>query len=194
MPVLPSHAEILARAVPHRALWGGPPAGVRLETPGPGQESVWDYPRPPAVRPTPAPVKVEWAGRVIAQSDRALEVIETAGAPVPYIPPADMDDTLLQATEGLSVCEWKGAAVYYDLVAPDGRRASDAVFAYPDPLDDLGQGYARIAGWYGFYPGKVDACWLGDERVTPQPGGLYAGWVTSRLAGPIKGGPGTGGW
>lgn len=193
MARLPSHAEILARAVAHRASWGPPPPELP-ETPGPGQESVWDYPRPPAVRPAPGPVRVEWAGRVVAQSARALEIVETAGAPVPYIPPQDVEEALLRQTNVVTICEWKGAAVHYDLASPDGRASREAAFAYPHPLTDLGQGYERVAGWFGFYPGRVDACWLGEERVTPQPGGVYAGWVTARLAGPIKGGPGTQGW
>ena len=93
----------------------------------------------------------------------------------------------------MSVCEWKGAAVYYDLTAQD-RVSRDAAYTYPDPFDDLAEGYAAIAGLIAFYPGRVDEAWLDDERVRPQPGGYYAGWVTSRLAGPIKGERGTEGW
>ena len=105
---------------------------------------------------------------------------------------------MLAETDAVSVCEWKGAAVYYDAVHRDSasgaRRAEQAAFSYPDPLDDLGRGYARIAGWFGFYPGRVEACYVGEERVRPQPGGLYAGWVTKDIKGPVKGAPGTGHW
>lgn len=191
---LPSKEDILRAAGPHRASWGPPPAGLQRATPGPGQESVWDFPRPPLVRPAPARIRVEWRGVTLAETDRALEVCETAGAPVPYIPPEDVATEHLQATDDYSICEWKGAAVYYDLVGPGGARVRHGAFTYPDPLTDLTEGYGQIAGWFGFYVGRVDACWLGDERVQPQPGGLYAGWVTSRLVGPIKGGPGSQGW
>ncbi len=194
MARLPSHEDILAQARPHRSKWGPPPPGLTLESPGPGQESVWDFPRPPRVRPAPALARVEWAGREVARSDRALEIVETAGAPVIYFPPEDVDQTLLRETDLVTLCEWKGAAVHYDLIAADGARSPEAAFAYPDPLTDLPEGYERVAGWLSFYPARVDACWLGEEQAQPQPGGLYAGWVTSRLAGPIKGAPGTGGW
>ncbi len=119
-------------------------------------------------------------------------VVETAGAPVPYFPPDDVQVEWLAATGHVTICEWKGAAVHFDLVAPSNR-ITHAAFSYPDPLDDLGQGYGRIAGYFGFYPGKL-ACIVDDEPVSPQPGDVYAGWVTSRIKGPIKGGPGTQGW
>ena len=192
-PDLPDKKALLRRVAAHRDKWGPRPADVAPEPAGPGEESVWDYPRPPEVRAAPAFARVVFAGKDIAASERALRIVETAGAPVYYFPPTDVDETVLKATDEISICEWKGAAVYYDIVAND-RRVKNAAFAYPDPLDDLGQGYARIAGWCGFYPGRVDACYVGDEKVDPQPGEVYAGWVTSRIKGPIKGAPGTGHW
>lgn len=193
-PALPDHARLLREVQAARGKWPEPPPpGVVAQTPGPGQESVWDYPRPPLVRPCPVPVRIVFAGATIAQSRRALEVCETAGAPVPYILPADVDEDRLRPAAGLSICEWKGAAVYFDLEAA-GRVSRRAAFAYPEPLDDLGCGFQAIAGWYGFYPGRVDEAWFGTELASPQPGGVYAGWVTARLAGPIKGEPGTGHW
>ncbi len=91
------------------------------------------------------------------------------------------------------MCEWKGVAVHFDIAMPGGT-VRDGAFTYPDPFDDLGQGYDRIAGWIAFYASRLDGCFIGTERVTPQPGGFYAGWVTQDLTGPIKGEPGSGGW
>lgn len=193
MSILPDKKTLLRDVAPYRGNWAPRPADVTPEPAGPGEESVWDYPRPPEVRPAPARSRVVFAGETIADSTEALRVVETAGAPVYYFSPADVALDFLSPTDRISVCEWKGAAVYYDIVMETGR--SDlAAFSYPDPLDDLGQGYDRIAGWFGFYPGRVDACYVGDECVTPQPGALYAGWVTKTIKGPIKGAPGTGHW
>ncbi len=193
MPTLPDKNQLLRDVVPYRGKWGPRPADVTPEPAEPGEESVWDYPRPPEVRPALAPARVVFDGRDLASSTRALRVVETAGAPVYYFPPEDVDETMLEAGADISVCEWKGAAVYYHAVSGD-KRSENAAFAYPDPLDDLGCGFSRIAGWYGFYPGRVDACSVGDEAVSPQPGAIYAGWVTSSIKGPIKGAPGTGHW
>lgn len=138
-------------------------------------------------------MSVVFAGQTVAQTDRGLRVCETAGAPVYYFPPDSVRDGVLRPTPGGSLCEWKGAAVYYDLVV-GAQVSAEAAFAYPDPFDDLGMGYDRIAGWIAFYANRVDSAWLGDEQVRPQPSGFYAGWVTDRIKGPIKGEPGTGGW
>lgn len=193
MSELPDKETLLLEGKPHREKWGPRPAGVTPEPVGPGEESVWDYPRPPEIRPAPGPARVIFDGKVIAQSDGALRVVETAGAPVYYFLPADVDEGMLCPTDTISVCEWKGAARHYDLVSRD-KQSQEAVFAYPDPLDDLGQGYSRIAGWYGFYPARVDACYVGDEKVRPQPGDIYAGWITDNIKGPVKGGPDTQHW
>ncbi|KPF79324.1 hypothetical protein IP88_02075 [alpha proteobacterium AAP81b] len=159
---------------------------------GPGEESVWDYPRPPLVRRGDERLRVVLDGAVIAATDRPIWVCETAGAPVPYFAPADVAATLV-ANANLSLCEWKGVAVGHDLLLPGGGRVRDAAWTYPDPLDDLGCGFAALAGHFAFYPAKF-ACFVGDERARPQPGGFYGGWVTERIKGPIKGGPGTGHW
>lgn len=157
--------------------------------PAPGQESVWDYPRPPAVEAVGAPVRVEFAGRVVAASDAALRVLETSHPPTIYIPPADVDFALLAETPRTSGCEWKGRAVYLDLVA--GKRyAADAAWRYPYPT----KAFAALKDFVAFYPGRTDGCWIGDERAEPQPGGFYAGWITSAVVGPFKGAPGTWGW
>ncbi len=189
---IPSHGDILRRVSGHREKWPKTPP-VTPDPVGPGQESVWDYPRPPEVREVEHDVRVVWAGQVIAGSERARKVCETAGAPVYYLPPDDVARQFLIPADGLSICEWKGAAIYYDLMT-GGQRAEIAAFSYPEPLNDLGMGYDKIAGWIAFYAGRVDEAWVGDMRARPQPGGLYAGWVTPNIVGPIKGAPGTEGW
>ncbi len=184
---------LLKRLKPHREGWGPRPTGVTPEPAGPGEESVWDYPRPPLVRDAPGRVVVRHGGLTVADTDRAREIIETAGAPVPYIPPDDVRLDLLRRARGSSLCEWKGEAIYFDVVTSH-QRARKAAFTYPDPLDDLERGYAGLAGWIAFYPGLVDEAWVDDLRARPQPGGLYAGWVTDRIKGPIKGVAGTERW
>ena len=193
MTRLSDKAALLARVRPGRAAWRRGVRPDRIEPVGPGEESVWDYPRPPIVVPAPAPIRVARGSAVIAESTRAVEVKETAGAPVPYLPPEDVRTRWLRPNGRVSVCEWKGAAVSWDLLLPSGERVADCAWSYPDPFDDLAEGYAAIAGWFAFYPARLD-CRLGGERVRPQPGGFYGGWVTDRVKGPIKGAPGTEGW
>jgi len=190
----PKKEEIRAAAERHRTGVGKRKAPVAREPVGPGEESVWDFPRPPEVQDVEERLRVEFAGRIVAETTRGRRVVETAGAPVYFFPPADvMTEALEPVPDAWSICEWKGVATYFDL-AVGGRRSDTAAFTYADPLDDLGRSFARIAGWYAFYANRVDAAFVGDERVKPQPGGFYAGWVTSRLRGPIKGAPGSGGW
>jgi uncharacterized protein (DUF427 family) len=160
---------------------------VRIE-PGPGQESVWDYPRPPRVEPVPELLRVIVDGEVLAETDRGLRVIETAGAPVYYIPPEDIRLERLAPNGRSSVCEWKGVATYRSYAG--ARTIADVAWSYDDP----NPGYEAIRGYLAFYAGRVDEAWVGDERATPQPGGFYGGWVTSRIVGPIKGEPGSFGW
>jgi uncharacterized protein (DUF427 family) len=157
--------------------------------PGPGQESVWDYPRPPRVELVAERIRVIVDGQALADTTAALRVLETAGAPVYYIPPRDVALDRLVETPRRSVCEWKGEASYLDY-AHAGRHISAVAWRYPVPSP----GYEVIAGYLAFYAGRVDAAWVGDERATPQPGGFYGGWVTSRIVGPIKGGKGSEGW
>ncbi len=190
----PRKDDLLAVARRHRAGMARRAPPVTPEPVGPGEESVWDFPRPPEVRAVAAPLRVEFAGRVVAATAVGRRICETASAPVYVFPPSDVATELLQERPDLwSVCEWKGAATYFDLVAGD-RRSEAAAFTYADPFDDLGRGYGEIAGWLAFYADRVDAAFVGDERVRPQPGGFYAGWVTPGLRGPIKGAPGSGGW
>lgn len=160
----------------------------RIE-PGPGQESVWDFPRPPRVEPVARRLRVELAGHVVADTTRGLRVVETSQAPAYYLPPDDVDQAVLRPGPLVMACEWKGLARYLDLVVGD-RVAEAAAWTYPEPR----RGYEAIAGWLAFYPQRVDACWVGDELVAPNGGDFYGGWITSDLVGPFKGGPGSAGW
>lgn len=157
--------------------------------PRPGQESAWDYPRPPAVVPSDRLVRVEHGGEVVAESRRAIRVLETAGAPVWYLPSEDVRLDLLRPAPGQTVCEWKGAASYFDVVV-GGITARRAAWTYPVPSP----GYEAIAGRVAFYAGRVDRATVDGERARPQPGGFYGGWVTDDVVGPFKGEPGTEGW
>jgi uncharacterized protein (DUF427 family) len=157
--------------------------------PGPGQESVWDYPRPPRLEPTSQRLRVVFNSVTIADTRRGYRVLETSHPPVYYIPPDDIQMQYMLRTAGSSFCEFKGRAGYYTVAVGD-RRAEDAGWYYfgPPPA------FAPIAGFVAFYAGKMDACYVDDELVTPQPGGFYGGWITANVVGPFKGGPGTWGW
>jgi uncharacterized protein (DUF427 family) len=169
--------------------WDGSERPPWAEEPGPGQESVWDYPRPPRIEPVDAELRVVRDGVELARTSRGRRVVETAGAPVYYFPPEDVRMDLLRKGGGGSVCEWKGAARYWTLEHGD-QRVPQIAWSYPDPTPR----FDSIAGWLAFYAGKVDEAWVGDVRAEPQPGGFYGGWVTPELVGPIKGARGTTGW
>ena len=157
--------------------------------PGPGQESVWDYPRPPRLEPVDAALRVEFAGELVAASRNGWRVLETSHPPVYYIPRADVRAALLRAAPGHSLCEFKGQARYWSLVA-GARRAERAAWSYAQPTP----AFEPIRDHLAFYASRVDACWVGDERVTPQAGDFYGGWITANILGPFKGPPGTLGW
>lgn len=157
--------------------------------PGPGQESVWDYPRPPRVEPVHARVTVELGGRVIADTTRALRVLETSHPPAYYLPPEDFVAGALVPCEGSSFCEFKGRAAYLDIVG-GGVVAERAGWVYPAPS----RGFESIAGSVSVYPGRMDRCTVDGETVVPQEGGFYGGWITANIVGPFKGAAGTGGW
>ncbi len=162
---------------------------VRAERPGPGQESVWDYPRPPRLERVGRHLRVVFAGVVVAESRRPLRVLETSHPPVYYVPPGDTLAEHLIPSRGSSFCEWKGAARYLTVRA-GGREAPDAAWYYPTPMAP----FAEIADHVAFYPAAMDECTLDGEVVRPQPGGFYGGWITDEIVGPFKGGPGTRGW
>jgi uncharacterized protein (DUF427 family) len=163
-----------------------PPNAV---APGPGQESVWDYPRPPRWVQDDRHVVVRAGETVIADTRRAIRVLETASPPTFYLPPQDIDQTLLVKTSGLSMCEWKGAASYWTAALPGGTRLEAIGWSYARPRP----AFAAIAGWLSFYPARL-CCEVDGERVRAQPGGFYGGWLTHEIVGPVKGEPGTGHW
>jgi len=152
-------------------------------------QSVWDFPRPPAVEVEPRRVRIELGGVTIADSTAALRVLETSHPPAIYIPPADFGPGVLRDTEGQTLCEFKGLATYFDLVAGE-RTEPAAAWAYRDPV----AAYAALRDHVAVYPGRMDACWLDDERVRAQDGDFYGGWITAELVGPFKGAFGTRGW
>ena len=155
---------------------------------GLARENVQDYPRPPALEPVAQTVTVELGGVVVMRTTRALRVLETHHAPTYYLPRDDLMARLTPAS-GSSVCEWKGVARYYDVTA-GGITAPRAAWSYEAPSAR----FAALAGYLAVYAGAVDAAWVGDTRVVPQPGDFYGGWVTPNLDGRIKGAPGTRHW
>ncbi len=165
------------------------PGVQRREQPGPGRESVWDYPRPPRLEPTGELVEVVLGGVVVARSTRALRVLETSHPPTYYLPAGDFLPGALRPAAGTSWCEWKGQAAYLDVVGGDVV-AERAGWTYPRPQPP----YEALAGHVAVYPGRMDRCTVDGETVRPQPGDFYGGWITSRVAGPFKGEPGTRFW
>ncbi len=154
----------------------------RIE-PKPGQESVWDYPRPPRIEPTSERVVVAFHGMPIADTTRALRVLETSQPPAYYIPPSDVRFGGLTKTDSLSFCEWKGEASYFDLVVPEAK-IEQVAWTYSHPM----QPYAALTDYVAFYAQKLD-CSVDGERVVPNEGSFYGGWVTSKVVGPFKGAP-----
>ena len=160
----------------------------RIE-PGPGQESVWDYPRPPRLEPVADRLTVVVGGVVVADTSAGFRVLETSQAPAYYFPPGDVDGACLRPSTSHTWCEWKGEASYVDVVVGD-RVVPDAGWTYlrPNPT------FAPIAGYLAFYAQTADRCTVGDDTVLPNDGDFYGGWITSRVVGPFKGAAGTRGW
>jgi uncharacterized protein (DUF427 family) len=152
-------------------------------------ERVCDYPRPPALVASEEHIRVEALGQLLCDSRRSLRVLETFHPPTYYLPPEDLQLNLLLPVSGGSYCEWKGIASYYDLVVDPGlaseRRLRRAAWSYHQPRP----AYGALAGWFAVYPALMDGCWLDGERITPQPGGFYGGWISSKVLGPFKGDP-----
>ena len=156
--------------------------------PGPGEESVWDYPRPPELVNDSRIVEVKWLNQRIAKTTTSVRVLETASPPTFYLPPDDVKTGLLEKAPGSSYCEWKGRATYWN-ISVDGNTLEKAAWSYENPTS----GFKVIAGYFSFYPGKLE-CYVDNIRVKPQPGGFYGGWMTPEITGPVKGESGTGGW
>lgn len=161
----------------------------RIE-PQPGQESVWDYPRPPRNERSNKEIKIVFNEVTIASSNNTYRVLETSHPPVYYIPPEDIKMEYLKPVASVrSFCEWKGVAGYYDLSVED-RLVSNAAWYYPQPTEE----FLPIANYIAFYPSKMDACYLDSEQVKSQAGDFYGGWITKDIVGPFKGETGSWGW
>ena len=159
-------------------------------SPQPGQESVWDYPRPPRLERSPKKIKIIFNGVTLAETDRAYRVLETSHPPSYYIPPEDIEMQYLQISNPQrSFCEWKGVAGYYTVTVGD-KQAINAGWFYHDPTPP----FKEIKDYVAFYARLMDACYVDDELVQPQAGELYGGWITKELVGPFKGEPGSWGW
>ena len=167
----------------------GTPMKPHRITPGPGQESVWDYPRPPRAEPTGKHIRVVLGGTTIADTRHAIKVTETSHPPVYYIPPDDIAPGVLAPSDRTTFCEYKGRASYYHVRA-GGVERRNAAWSYPQPAER----YRELAGYLAFYPGMMDECSVDGEIVTAQPGDFYGGWITADIVGPFKGDPGTLGW
>ena len=154
-----------------------------------GQESVWDYPRPPRLELSGKPIQIVFNNVIIADTNKAYRVLETSHPPVYYLPPQDVKLEYLQSTSQQSFCEWKGWAKYYSLIVGD-KEAINVAWSYPEPTSS----FAAIKDYIAFYAGPMDACYVNEEKVIPQPGGFYGGWITSDVVGPFKGEKGTWGW
>lgn len=183
--------KLPAWAVASRGSWTnrGNRRPAFADIPSESQESVWDYPRPPALAPDTRRVRVVLDDHVVADTRAAFRLLETSHAPTFYLPRQDVDTLRLERlSRAGSRCEWKGAATYFDVVGGDKREAG-AAWSYESPFGD----FAQLKGHIAFYASRLE-CYVDGERARPQPGGFYGGWVTSELSGPFKGEPGTGGW
>jgi uncharacterized protein (DUF427 family) len=154
-----------------------------------GQESVWDYPRPPRLEQTPKRLQVIFNGVLIADSGRAWRVLETSHPPVYYIPPSDINLIHLRLSRGSSYCEWKGQASYYDVIVNE-KIAPRSAWSYAQPA----AAFSSIRDYVAFYAWVMDACLVDGEKVRPQPGNFYGGWITDDVVGPFKGDQGSSGW
>jgi uncharacterized protein (DUF427 family) len=161
----------------------------RPEPAGPGQESVWDYPRPPRLESTTALLEVVLGGVVVASTRSGWRVLETSHPPTYYLPRAAFADDVLRPTGGASWCEWKGQASYFDLTTPTAT-ATRAAWTYDHPT----RGFEALAGAVAVMAAAVEECRVDGEVVTPQPGAFYGGWITASVVGPFKGVPGSSGW
>ena len=182
IPILPESDQIIASR--NKWTYTGQARPEFAEEPEEGQRSVWDFPRPPKIEPVDAVLRVFNEKTLIAETQRGIRVLETAGAPTYYFPPSDVEDSLVEFGEMASICEWKGVAQSVHV-----QGIQDAGWRYIKMFED----FAELHEWPSFYPKKL-LCFVDTELVTHQPGGYYGGWVTSDLAGPIKGVAGSESW
>lgn len=154
-------------------------------------ESVWDYPRPPKLEVSTRTIRIVHAGVTIAETTKAMRILETSHPPAYYIPPSDIAMEYMKlSARGSSYCEFKGSATYWSLQVPGAGLVRDVAWSYAKPTAK----YAALKDHLAFYASRVDECYVDDERVQPQPGDFYGGWITSHVSGPFKGAPGTLGW
>ena len=165
------------------------PFKVQKTKPEPGQESVWDYPRPPRLEDCSSHIEIVFDGIKIVDTRQAKRVLETSHPPVYYIPPEDIQMKYLEKCPGGSWCEWKGKAQYYSLKIND-KIVRNAAWYYPDPTPE----FITIKNYLAFYADPMDACYVNGEKVIPQPGNFYGGWITKNITGPFKGEAGTSFW
>jgi uncharacterized protein (DUF427 family) len=154
-----------------------------------GQESVWDYPRPPRLEDSSKHVQILFNDVVIADTHQAKRVLETSHPPVYYIPPADIKMEYLTPVGRSTFCEWKGQAGYYTIAVGD-RVAEAAAWFYANPTPS----FASLKDYIAVYPSRMQACYVDGELVAAQPGDFYGGWITKDIVGPFKGGLGSWGW
>jgi uncharacterized protein (DUF427 family) len=157
--------------------------------PGPGQESVWDYPRPPAVEDSQQHITILFNGLTLVDTHQAKRVLETSHPPVYYFSPADVRIEYLTPTLKTTFCEWKGIASYYTLTVGN-RSVENVAWCYQSP----NQEFLEIKNYFAFYPSRMDACYVDGEKVSAQSGDFYGGWITRNIIGPFKGEPGSWGW
>lgn len=162
---------------------------IQRQDPLPGQESVWDYPRPPRLEATPKRIRAMFNGVTLLDTTRAYRVLETSHPPVYYIPQADIQMQYVSRTPRQTFCEFKGAASYWT-VSVNGKTAENCGWSYESPA----KGFEPITGYIAVYASKMDACYVDDEQVQAQAGDFYGGWITKDIVGPFKGGAGTWGW
>ena len=162
---------------------------VRPDPIGPGQESVWSYPRPAVAEPSPRHLRIAHRDVIVADTRGGIRTLETSHPPTYYFPPGDIASSLLRASRRRSICEWKGEAIYFDVIVA-GETLRDVAWSYPDPTP----AFSTLRDHVAFYAWPFDGCFADGERVTPQPGNFYGGWITSHVAGPFKGAPGTRFW
>jgi len=155
----------------------------------PGQESVWDYPRPPRLEPVTKRLRVVFNAVTVADTTRGKRVLETSHPPVYYVPPDDVRFEYMRVASGGSFCEWKGQARYFTIDV-NGTSVERAAWSFPKPT----AAFIGIRDHVAFYCHLMDACFVGDEQARPQPGSFYGGWVTDDIVGPFKGEAGTAGW
>jgi uncharacterized protein (DUF427 family) len=162
---------------------------IAPEPTGPGQESVWSYPRPAVAEPSPRHLKIIHRDVIIAYTQKSICTLETSHPPSYYFPPDDIARFVLKPSRHRTFCEWKGEAVYFDVVIHQ-ETLRDVAWSYPDPT----RTFRPLRDYIAFYAWPFDGCFVDDERVTPQPGRFYGGWISRHVAGPFKGAPGTNFW